>query len=82
MHQFIKNVEIGDTYLIPSGVFTQIQLRFYWEKVESTVEPRTEEQITADNAEIGRQLMEAIWQKEAAIKQASIEEKEPQDHSG
>lgn len=67
----------------PSGVpFTEIQLRFYWERVESTVEPRTSEKINSDNAEIGRQLMEAIWQKEAAIKQASIEEKAASDHSG
>jgi len=69
--------------MAPSGSpFTQIQLRFYWERVESTVEPRTPEKITADNAEIGRQLMEAIWQKEAAIKQASIEEKQNKNHSG
>lgn len=89
MHQFIKNVAIGDTYLAPSGVpFTQVQLRFYWEPAKSFA-TRTEEQITADNAEIGRQLMEAIWNREAEIKEETknsrptlTESKFIEDHSG
>ena len=68
-HQFIRNVEKGDTILGPSrNPFSKINLSFYW-KLAQDLNPRTSEEIDQDNLEIGRQLMAGIWEQMKTVEE-------------